>query len=918
VPGSLTDLIQKLSQSANDAVSKNILARFTKVKQYFQGVGEVRIFIANSQNFGHQSSSVNILRNLIRMGCAGPYTLALYGNGKDDVLDLVQKLHLLIVEFPGLNKQFDMGGCKVTAVSLLDGALKPGPFAITGGYDDTQKEVPYNLLNVSNYVQLQPYAWHKGRNLVHTGPAGGGETWDLDKDNPTTNLARRAFYLPLGATPDWGALEKTYFKTQAAIVKYLTDEVTAGRIHLLPVYGIKTEGYPYASLYNIVAGTLAAQVAFAPAARKTVVVGLEILKPGDLDAFRGYCIDVTGKSDLFEVPDKPSAGFINWNELSKVDDRAKWFTKLDLNDLQQKIAALKADNVLYFPLGRVPTVLFNFLYEKASLPPVFEGQNTAELMLNIGKPYFKIGREKDNVSFGYPTLPLSSRTSGAMAKLSSNASFNGLFMAKPSAWAVGGPLPPVDLPELFGAYLGVGQDIDPNIAPYFASLGKFFHDELNDKLLRGLDLFVNLIGPVKAGQLMAETVALVKGSDLLEKLYESLNANLKNGQIDLFAVTANWLLGTFFAPLVTGKTFVVDNAAVAIDDEQTQVTLTGTTTALGIGTTSLNFVFTDDKGVICSALGAVFTEATWSLGGAPWLSLAKPGLQLTLDQNAAVPVVGKVTVSLSAGFSMDVAVTLPSEPGNVLLQAIFTGNKPSITNSSAASICRHSCRSNCRSSAISRRRCSSCATTTRPTRRPMSASSSARRAEAGTCCPPSLPPVSRFPRRSRIRAISPTARPAMTSAARSSLAAATYRSTRSCPACASAAGSRKTARRFRCRRSSRPISAMISRRPCRNRSRPRKSPHLPSGSIAPSAATRSRWMSARTGIFPRRARSLSSISSTLRSTPTPMQSIRVPRTAARRSRWWARTAATRPAPLSPARSAAAPSSCRTARTSACW
>src|SRR5262249_10177183 len=146
------------------------------------------------------------------------------------------------------------------------------------------------------------------------------------------------------------------------------------------------------------------------------------------------------------------------------------------------------------------------------------------------------------------------------------------------------------------------------------------------------------------------------------------------------AVTANWLIGSFFQPLVTGNTFLVEGAAVAINDEQTKVTLTGTSSALGVGTMSLDFTFTEDKDAICSVLAATFTEATWSLGGAPGLSLSNPGLQLTLDKNAAVPVVGQVTASLSAGVTMDIAVSLPSEPGNILLQAVFTATKPSITN----------------------------------------------------------------------------------------------------------------------------------------------------------------------------------------------------------------------------------------------
>src|SRR5262249_48904892 len=104
VPGSLTELIRKLSESGTDVLTRNIAARSARVRSYLGALGELRTYIKNSQNYGHQASSVNILRNLIRMGCPGPYTLVLDGTDKRDINDLVHKLHLLIPEFAGLDQ----------------------------------------------------------------------------------------------------------------------------------------------------------------------------------------------------------------------------------------------------------------------------------------------------------------------------------------------------------------------------------------------------------------------------------------------------------------------------------------------------------------------------------------------------------------------------------------------------------------------------------------------------------------------------------------------------------------------------------------------------------------------------------------------------------------------------------------------
>jgi len=74
----LNELIQRLSQSSRNSNNQELSERFKRVNTYLLGLDEIRIFIADSVNYGHQSSSVNILRNLIRLGCTAKFTLVLY------------------------------------------------------------------------------------------------------------------------------------------------------------------------------------------------------------------------------------------------------------------------------------------------------------------------------------------------------------------------------------------------------------------------------------------------------------------------------------------------------------------------------------------------------------------------------------------------------------------------------------------------------------------------------------------------------------------------------------------------------------------------------------------------------------------------------------------------------------------------
>src|SRR5262249_34828521 len=156
-------------QSGSDVLTRNLVSRMTKVRDYLVGLKEIRVFIPNSQQYGHQASSVNILRNLIRMGATGPYTLVLSGADKVDAQDLAYKISLLIPQYKLGEESFKLEGRTVNVVLMYQGTdpLTLADFAINGGFDNLEgKVVPYDKLRVINYVQLQPYAWHRGTNMV--------------------------------------------------------------------------------------------------------------------------------------------------------------------------------------------------------------------------------------------------------------------------------------------------------------------------------------------------------------------------------------------------------------------------------------------------------------------------------------------------------------------------------------------------------------------------------------------------------------------------------------------------------------------------------------------------------------------------------------------------------------------------------
>ncbi|CAJ3254289.1 LysM domain-containing protein [Burkholderia pseudomallei] len=720
----LNDVIERLSQGTQNVLTVHLGARITKVRDYLNALDEIRVFTANSQNFGHQSSSVNILRNLIRMGAPGPYTFALSASNSADYADLEEKIRLLIPQFRQVGVTFELGAGGRTAdvtVVRLDKALAPAQFAISGGFDDLEnKTPPYHLLNVTNYVQLQPYAWNRGTNMVRIKPPGGtASEYNLDELNPTTLLARRAFYLadPELTQSDREAIAQTPYANKARVIERLLERREAGEITLFPVYGVTTKGSAYTSLYNAVTGALIAQNTH-PAVKKTVMVQITTLTASEWEAFLFLMRDPAGQmvNKIRTTPD-----FRGWNEENKVKDRVQDLGSPNsvptVEQLDEELSYLEDDQLLVVYIGKIPAPLFDALYASATLPPVLEGQNTAELMLNLGKPYFKItsnnSREAD-ARFSYATLPLSSTGAGTDATNSLDESFNGIYFTRPDKWYRDRPTyPPTQLPAMINAYV---QPTGNARATYFAAQRTFFHDELNDKLLRGLDLFVNLIGPAAleehrlalahaelddANAPVHEAGAAARApariahrkpptrvaggdangaSELLEAFYEDLTSHTVDGVLDFLLAVTDGILNEFFRQVVIDVVFTITDTVTEINADKTEVTLTGKSKAFGAGNLTLAFSFTDSGGTIAGKMSGAFTDTVWAFPGAQWLSVANPSLALAIDSNAAVPVTGTVGATFTAGIAAKASLTLPSEPGRLLLQAEFLAPRPSITN----------------------------------------------------------------------------------------------------------------------------------------------------------------------------------------------------------------------------------------------
>ena len=158
-------------------------------------------------------------------------------------------------------------------------------------------------------------------------------------------------------------------------------------------------------------------------------------------------------------------------------------------------------------MGGLPQPAFNYLYHSATLPCIFEGKGTANSVLNYGRSYLQLN-DKTNIDHPtaftfkvpkkpkpekvrillplYPTVPLTAQGNCQKAV----DSFKSTVQLRTGLVAWNKLLQQNkndDLPSTqIGSFI-IDSTTDKNaLAKYFKDLGKFFHAEVNDKLLNAL------------------------------------------------------------------------------------------------------------------------------------------------------------------------------------------------------------------------------------------------------------------------------------------------------------------------------------------------------------------------------------------------------------------------------------------------
>jgi hypothetical protein len=461
------------------------------LSQYFHKIDVIRFFVSGSPAFGHAASTIAILKRFIALGFATTIQVVYHES----------TLNKLAVLLPGFNPEEPATVLTITSqgkeakvsFALLGTELEPKPFAISGGFDEVRGTSIPKKLAVEKFVVLQPFSWENAPNVAFFGPVSQ-PTKILDSySKQLPAYYRQGYYRSIAqmTEKDWQHLleiptfkQETREKIRSAqtLVNVLAERPD---LHLCPIYGIadvakdsKTivKVASWTVLFNLIAGINYAQKYGEQNMQKgAVVLVLADLKAENYTYLTNVFDGAFGNTKVNEAFQQHVKEHLQGKVKVRPDLKAP-------EELQKAIKELQPDEILVLSITSLPPDVFDFFYNLATLPSVFEGAGTASMIVNLNKPYLRLAGQNQVL---YPTLPLDAPKPGEVAV--DLAQIAMALQYELQNW-------PLQLKDTPATQLGtfISDCYRPTkIAQYFLETSQFFHNEAHDKLLTGLTFLLD-------------------------------------------------------------------------------------------------------------------------------------------------------------------------------------------------------------------------------------------------------------------------------------------------------------------------------------------------------------------------------------------------------------------------------------------
>lgn len=155
------------------------------------------------------------------------------------------------------------------------------------------------------------------------------------------------------------------------------------------------------------------------------------------------------------------------------------------DDVASAVTEVGKGGIVLVNLQRVPKPVFEYLYSVSTLPGIFEGEATASLILNLGRPFFHIESSDQQTYSLYPFPVIPGGLVGQQAISEYCLRFSDYFGDK--AWSEANKPDEAIARYIQDAYtVGATPALASPLQLYFKSMRAFFHDDLEDKLLQGM------------------------------------------------------------------------------------------------------------------------------------------------------------------------------------------------------------------------------------------------------------------------------------------------------------------------------------------------------------------------------------------------------------------------------------------------
>lgn len=408
---------------------------------------EIRVYFPYSPKttpgMGHQSATVHVMDRLMELGFRGEF-LIVHDPGAEELLKtLLGGRHPIKDLIPNDHRSLR----RRNAEEVLLG--------VTGG-DDYRNFNRADQLEVALFLSLDPLD-RPGMNRVWL--RGERESRPLDELR-TLPYHYRASDRRL----DGRVIEEHRTRLdsevpgKAELLADLVRAMAAGSIETLPFYDQREDRPRY--LTQLARGLRQAVSADPASFRDLIVIPIfNEISPPEIDALR----------TTFETASRERG----WRARLQGILRRPPEVHVELStDGRLPAPRVGAKSVIFVPVGKVPRAVFEMIFATSSLPPAFNGRNTANLLLSTGRPFLMTP-----ASFRDRAIEMTGQFGGPEARRKTQEAFRDLAREFPESSAGG----------LARFFLDL-RSPDSSVAKAFAEAGRFVQDPAHDKITRGLEL----------------------------------------------------------------------------------------------------------------------------------------------------------------------------------------------------------------------------------------------------------------------------------------------------------------------------------------------------------------------------------------------------------------------------------------------